>query len=237
MIGTNDENGNYTPEPGGGGTELVYNTAGSSRALVTMAGATHFSAYLGGERRPSDTRAAITSFLNVAERHDPGAPGRPSAPKSPPEACRPNRTSASLVLAALRRGNGFDYRRQGVLDRFQQRHRPELRRRRTFGGAPRLSSPVVGDRRHSRRGRLLAGHPSRVGVHHRRRRLPRRPSGDSVSTHRSSASAADPVTGGYWLLGGDGGVFSSDAAFYGSTGNIRLNAPAVGMVATSDGKG
>ena len=43
---------------------------------------------------------------------------------------------------------------------------------------------------------------------------------------------------GYWLLGGDGGVFSfGDAAFYGSTGGIKLNRPAVAMAATKDGKG
>jgi hypothetical protein len=43
---------------------------------------------------------------------------------------------------------------------------------------------------------------------------------------------------GYWLLGGDGGVFSfGDAGFYGSTGAIKLNKPAVAMAATRDGKG
>ncbi|HZI37528.1 MAG TPA: M23 family metallopeptidase, partial [Acidimicrobiia bacterium] len=50
-----------------------------------------------------------------------------------------------------------------------------------------------------------------------------------------------PSTGsapGYWLLGGDGGVFSfGEAAFYGSTGGIKLNRPAVAMAATGDGKG
>ena len=51
------------------------------------------------------------------------------------------------------------------------------------------------------------------------------------------AMAADPATGGYWLLGADGGVFSFDAPFYGSTGNMRLVAPAVGMQATADGHG
>lgn len=47
----------------------------------------------------------------------------------------------------------------------------------------------------------------------------------------------DPATGGYWLLGGDGGVFSFDAPFFGSTGNIRLAKPAVGMQSTPDGGG
>jgi hypothetical protein len=43
---------------------------------------------------------------------------------------------------------------------------------------------------------------------------------------------------GYWLLGGDGGVFSfGEAAFHGSTGGIRLNRPAVAMAAARHGKG
>jgi hypothetical protein len=34
---------------------------------------------------------------------------------------------------------------------------------------------------------------------------------------------------GYWLVAKDGGVFSfGNAQFYGSTGNIHLNAPIVG---------
>jgi len=43
---------------------------------------------------------------------------------------------------------------------------------------------------------------------------------------------------GYWLTGGDGGVFSFGAApFFGSTGSITLAKPIVGMTATPDGKG
>src|SRR3974390_874291 len=50
--------------------------------------------------------------------------------------------------------------------------------------------------------------------------------------------APTPTGGGYWMVGGDGGVFSSgDAGFYGSTGNITLNKPVVGMAATPDGGG
>ncbi len=43
------------------------------------------------------------------------------------------------------------------------------------------------------------------------------------------ALAVDPATGGYWLLGRDGGVFSFGAPFLGSTGNLVLNKPVVGM--------
>ena len=42
--------------------------------------------------------------------------------------------------------------------------------------------------------------------------------------------AVDPATGGYWLVASDGGIFSfGDAPFLGSTGNIHLNQPIVGM--------
>ena len=34
---------------------------------------------------------------------------------------------------------------------------------------------------------------------------------------------------GYWLVASDGGVFSFNAPFYGSTGSLKLNKPVVGM--------
>ncbi len=49
--------------------------------------------------------------------------------------------------------------------------------------------------------------------------------------------AVDPSTGGYWLVASDGGVFSFNAPFQGSTGAIRLNKPIVGVGATPDGSG
>ena len=50
--------------------------------------------------------------------------------------------------------------------------------------------------------------------------------------------AATPDGKGYWLVGTDGGVFSyGDAQFYGSTGNIHLNKPIMGIASTRDGKG
>lgn len=43
---------------------------------------------------------------------------------------------------------------------------------------------------------------------------------------------------GYWIVDSDGGVFSfGDAAFAGSMGGTRLNAPVVGIAATADGGG
>jgi hypothetical protein len=48
----------------------------------------------------------------------------------------------------------------------------------------------------------------------------------------------DPKGQGYWLVASDGGIFSfADSAFYGSTGNIKLNQPIVGMAPTQSGRG
>lgn len=50
--------------------------------------------------------------------------------------------------------------------------------------------------------------------------------------------AAHPDGNGYWLLGGDGGVFAyGDARFFGSTGGLPLVKPVVGMAATPSGGG
>jgi hypothetical protein len=47
-----------------------------------------------------------------------------------------------------------------------------------------------------------------------------------------------PFEAGYYLVASDGGVFSfGDAAFHGSTGNMHLNRPVVGMAATGTGFG
>jgi SpoIID/LytB domain protein len=54
-------------------------------------------------------------------------------------------------------------------------------------------------------------------------------------------SVTNSVAGGvsgYWVVAPDGGVFAfGEAKFYGSTGNIRLNQPVVGMGATTSGGG
>ena len=52
------------------------------------------------------------------------------------------------------------------------------------------------------------------------------------------SAAGTPSRAGYWLLGGDGGIFTyGDARFFGSTGAMRLNSPIVGMAPTPDGQG
>jgi ribosomal protein L24E len=53
----------------------------------------------------------------------------------------------------------------------------------------------------------------------------------------ASASGATNGTSGYWLTARDGGVFSYDATFSGSTGASKLNQPIVGMAADPDGRG
>jgi hypothetical protein len=48
----------------------------------------------------------------------------------------------------------------------------------------------------------------------------------------------DPKGQGYWLAASDGGIFAfADAKFFGSTGNITLNQPIVGMTPTPSGRG
>jgi ribosomal protein L24E len=50
--------------------------------------------------------------------------------------------------------------------------------------------------------------------------------------------AATPDGKGYWLVASDGGIFAfGDAGFHGSTGNIALNEPVVGIAGTRDGHG
>jgi hypothetical protein len=52
----------------------------------------------------------------------------------------------------------------------------------------------------------------------------------------SSASAA--AASGYWMVASDGGIFSfGTGKFFGSTGNIKLNQPIVGIAATPTGNG
>jgi dienelactone hydrolase len=236
MIGTHDEFGNYTPQPGGGGTELVYRTAGSSRALVTVAGATHFSAYIGSGPQADDTRATVTSFLNVAEKHQVsaraafGAEATSDGLSAQMDLSLPWYMTPSVVgMAAAAAGSGYWIASSdGTVRAFG--HAPIL------GGVSRLNAPIVAIvATHDGGGYWLVSSAGSVALF-----------GDAgyhggLGGHRLNAPivgmAADPATGGYWMLGGDGGVFSFDAPFYGSTGNIRLFAPAVGMVGTADGKG
>jgi Tol biopolymer transport system component/ribosomal protein L24E len=53
-----------------------------------------------------------------------------------------------------------------------------------------------------------------------------------------SAAATPGTSHGYWFVAADGGIFSfGDAGFHGSTGNIKLNKPIVGMAPTPSGRG
>ena len=64
--------------------------------------------------------------------------------------------------------------------------------------------------------------------------LPNVPTAKAADDSARTAAA----TGGYWMVASDGGIFSfGDAKFYGSTGNVKLNQPIVGIAATPSGKG
>jgi hypothetical protein len=58
-----------------------------------------------------------------------------------------------------------------------------------------------------------------------------------TSTTTLAIDVVDPPQG-YWLVAGDGGIFTYGAAhFYGSTGNLKLQRPVVGMTPTADRHG
>jgi hypothetical protein len=62
--------------------------------------------------------------------------------------------------------------------------------------------------------------------------------GTVAATSTQPAAAASTTVPSYWLVATDGGIFSfGGAPFYGSTGNISLNKPIVGMAGTPDGGG
>jgi hypothetical protein len=68
---------------------------------------------------------------------------------------------------------------------------------------------------------------------------PGSPGGLCIIPNRPITSAvSDPLGEGYWLMGGDGGVFAlGDAPFYGSLGAQSIASSIVAMAATSDGGG
>jgi hypothetical protein len=61
-------------------------------------------------------------------------------------------------------------------------------------------------------------------------------SGKGLSS-RIAAVAANPATGGYWLVGRDGGVFAFKTPYHGSLSGKRLGAPIVAAAATPSGGG
>ena len=64
--------------------------------------------------------------------------------------------------------------------------------------------------------------------------------GSLTGTHLNKpivGMAVDRATGGYWLVGSDGGVFAFDAPYLGGTGDMHINKPVVGMTATLNGTG
>ncbi|HWE69887.1 MAG TPA: hypothetical protein VG205_05965 [Acidimicrobiales bacterium] len=54
----------------------------------------------------------------------------------------------------------------------------------------------------------------------------------------AARTTSAPPANGYWQVASDGGIFAfGNAGFYGSTGQLRLNQPIVGMAKTPDGRG
>jgi dienelactone hydrolase len=233
-VGTADEYGNYSP--GGGGTEGVYGAARSSKIMVTIQGASHLSAFIGSGPQSDDTRAAIANFLNVAERHDPGARASfdaevASEGLSSTAVLGPGWSAGPGVVGMASTADGRGYwlaMTNGMV--------------RNFGDAPPLGEFATPDQSIV----AIAASPDHRGYWLVQRNGSVHAFGDAVYHGGADgfrlnapivAMTADVATGGYWLLGGDGGVFSFDSPFFGSTGNIRLAAPAVGMVSTQDGRG
>ncbi len=62
------------------------------------------------------------------------------------------------------------------------------------------------------------------------------PTNDIPAVQFTSAPTTAPPTG-YWQVASDGGVFSFGPQFYGSTGDMPLNAPVVGLASTPNGSG
>ena len=59
--------------------------------------------------------------------------------------------------------------------------------------------------------------------------------GPSSGAASLSVIAPPPPPHGYWLVGGDGGIFTfGSAQFYGSTGSLNLQRPVVGITPTTD---
>ena len=64
------------------------------------------------------------------------------------------------------------------------------------------------------------------------------PGGLNAIAATGRAATAPATSHGYWFVAADGGIFSfGDAGFHGSTGNIKLNKPIVGMAPTPSGRG
>ncbi len=236
MVGTADEYDNYTPEPGGDGTESVYATAGPSKVMVTMAGATHMSAYTGTSTQAADTRAAIVDFLDNAEYHETSPRDRFASETtvdglSAVNELSPSWTVVRSVVGMAATGDGGGYwvaANDGTV--------------RGFGDAPYVGEPSQPGNPVAAMAGTVDGRGywlvTRWGTVYTYGDA--RWHGDLRSVGLAApivGIASDPATGGYWLLGGDGGVFSFDAPFYGSTGDIRLAAPAVGMASSRDGRG
>ena len=82
-------------------------------------------------------------------------------------------------------------------------------------------------------GGVLSGTPTRSGSFPITVTAHNSSGADAHQAFTLTVNAVQPQ--GYWLVGGDGGIFSYGAAhFYGSTGNLHLQRPVVAITPTSD---
>ena len=64
------------------------------------------------------------------------------------------------------------------------------------------------------------------------------PTTTTITTPPPTPQPPSSPPNGYWLVGTDGGIFSfGDSLFYGSTGNLRIVRPVVGITPTADHRG
>ena len=99
-----------------------------------------------------------------------------------------------------------------------------------------LNKPIVGMTATARRGRATGWWRPTAASSVSATPATTAPWAPRPSTEPIVGMSVDPATGGYWLVAADGGIFSFDAPFFGSTGALRLNKPIVGMEALANGR-
>ncbi len=223
MVGTGDEYGNYTPQPGGGGTESVFATAASPKIMVTIAGATHLSAYIGEGSQSDDTRAAIIDFLNAAENRGSGSWSPVNADTSQDGLVAQQDLTTVVDMASTADGGGYWLvgADGGVF---------------AFGDAGcdgsmaghSLSAPIIAmaDDPATRGYWLLGGDGGVFSFD-----APFHGSTGNIRLVAPAVGMTATLDGkGYYFAAADGGVFTyGDARFDGSMGGHPLNKPVVGM--------
>lgn len=244
MVGTADEYGNYDPSGGNETTEQVYTTSRASRILVTMAGATHLSGYIGAGTQPDDVRAAITNFLNVAEKQDAGSrTAFNNEVNSNGLAPQADLNAAWYVITPPSRVSGMSATltngQRGYYITSRAGHVSEFGAAQFYGdmSGRALSAPIISiTATADGQGYYLLGADGGVFTF-----------GDAKFYGSEGGIRLNaPVDGmavtpdglGYWLVAQDGGIFTfGSAIFHGSTGGMHLNQPVDGIAVAPGGNG